>query len=201
MASIKPRTTKGGVWQKLLDALAKDMGKIVSNAKLIQVSGQHNYARRLRELRAEGWDIVYSQSPTGYTLRSLKKILKDTDKYINLKLRQKVLERDSYTCQQCGHKANEKYNDGETVRLEVDHITPLHNGGRTLEENLWTLCSRCNAGKKSLLAYPETMKNKIISVNLSDETRKKLNNVSLKSGRTINDLVIEAIDRGVDKLK
>lgn len=62
MNKSKPKTSKGGVWQRLLDALAKDMGKIISNEKLIKVSGQHNYARRVRELRAEGWDIVYSPS-------------------------------------------------------------------------------------------------------------------------------------------
>lgn len=196
----KPKTVKGGVWQRLLDALSKRVGKVVSNEKLIEVSGQHNYARRVRELRAEGWDIEYSPSPTGYTLHSLTKTPKDTDKYINLKLRQKVLERDSYTCQLSGHKGNEKYSDGEIVRLEVDHIKPLHTGGRTTEENLWTLCSRCNAGKKSLLAYPETTKNKILSVNLPGKTRKKLSHLALKLGRTVNDLVVEAIQVGIDKL-
>ena len=201
MKAKTPKTEKGGVWQKLLDALAKNVGKVVSNEKLIQVSGQHNYARRVRELRAEGWDIVYSPSPTGYTLRSIKKIEKNTDKYINLKLRQKVLERDGYTCQACGHKGGEKYADGEVVRLEVDHIVPLNQSGKTVEENLWTLCSRCNAGKKSLYAYPETMKSKILSVNLTEEMRKKLSDLSLKSGRTVNDLVVEAIGRGIEKLK
>jgi hypothetical protein len=197
----KPTTTKGGVWQRLLDALTEKPGNLVSNEKLIEVSGQHNYARRVRELRAEGWDIVYSSSPMGYTLRSLTKSEKDTDVYINLKLRQKVLERDQYICQLCFHKGGEKYADGEVVRMEVDHIKPLKQGGKTVEENLWTLCSRCNAGKKSLFDYPETIKNKILSVNLSEGTRKKLSELSLKSGRTINDLVTEAIDRGIEKLK
>jgi hypothetical protein len=79
-----PKTIKGGVWQRLLDAMAKNAGKTVSNEELIKVSGQHNYARRVRELRAEGWDIVYSPSPMGYTLRSLKKQDKETDVYITL---------------------------------------------------------------------------------------------------------------------
>ena len=184
-----------------MDALSKKPGELVTNAKLIEVSGQHNYARRLRELRAEGWDVVYSQSPMGYVLRSTTKKDKDTDVYINLKLRQKVLERDRYTCQLCGYKAGETYPDGEPVRLEVDHIKPLKQGGKTVEENLWTLCSRCNAGKKSLLDYPETIKNKILSVNLTEEARKILSELSLKTGRTVNDLVVEAIDRGVKKIK
>lgn len=201
MKATKPTTTRGGVWQRLLDALSKKPGALVGNEKLIEVSGQHNYARRIRELRAEGWDIVYSPSPMGYTLRSLEKNGKTTDVYINLKLRQKILERDQYICQLCGHKGGEKYDDGQVVRLEVDHIKPLKQGGKTTEENLWTLCSRCNAGKKSLFDYPETIKNNILSVNLSEGTRKKLSELSLKTGRTVNDLVIEAIDRGVEKLK
>ncbi len=169
------------------------MGKVVTNAQLIEVSGQHNYARRLRELRAEGWDIVYSRNPGGYILRSTNKISFEVDKYINLKLRQKVLERDSYRCQLCGIGASDKYPDGSNVRLEVDHIIPLKQGGKTTEENLWVLCSRCNAGKKSLLAYPETAKSKIISLNLPDNLRGKLSELSLSTGRTVNEVLIEII--------
>ena len=198
----KPLSKKGGVWQRLLDALFKRMGKIVPNDELMKVSGQHNYARRLRELRAEGWDVAYNASaPQGYVLRSAKKLPKETDAYINLKLRLKVLERDTFTCQLCGHKGKEKFADEEVVRLEVDHILPLNQGGKTIEQNLWTLCSRCNAGKKSLLSYPETMKNRIISLNLPDELRMALSNLSAQSGRSINDLLLDAINRGLEKLK
>jgi len=200
-AKNKPKTTKRGVWQKLLSALYADLGNVVSNEKLIKVSGQHNYARRVRELRAEGWDIVYSASPSGYVLRSPEKKPKSVDEYINLKLRQKILERDQYACQLCGHKGNEPYADGEIVRLEVDHIVPLKQKGKTAEENLWTLCSRCNAGKKSLLDYPETTKNKIISLNLSDDLRKQLGDLALKRGETINQILLEIIRRGIEKLK
>ncbi len=197
VANAKPKTIKGGVWQRLLDALSKRPGKLVSNADLIRVSGQHNYARRIRELRAEGWNIVYSQSPQGYILGSVRKANKDTDKYVNLKLRQKVFERDSHTCQNCGYKGGETYPDGEVVKLEADHIISLKKGGRTVEENLLTVCSRCNAGKKSLYDYPETIKNKILSLNLSDSLRKRLSKLALKSGRTVNELVLEALERGL----
>lgn len=195
------RTEKGGVWQKLLDALYEDFGSVVSNERLIKVSGQHNYARRIRELRAEGWCILYSARPRrGYILHSAEKKSKNVDEYINLKLRQKILERDCYVCQLCGHKSKEQYVDGETVKLEVDHIVPLKQSGKTVEENLWALCSRCNAGKKSLLDYPETVKNKIISINLPDKLREKLNRLALKRGDTINSLLLEVIRRGIDEL-
>jgi hypothetical protein len=197
MKTESPITKKGGVWQRLLDALYANIGTVVANERLIEVSGQHNYARRVRELRAEGWDIVYSASPSGYILKSIIKTDKDADVYINQKLRLKVLDRDRYTCQLCGHQVGDVYDDGEKVRLEVDHIVPLKQGGKTLEENLWTLCSRCNAGKKSLLDYPETLKNKIISLNLPDEARVKLSQLALERGVTINDLLLDVIDTGL----
>lgn len=196
-----PATAKGGVWQKLLDALSSKVGKLVSNAELIRVSGQHNYARRVRELRAEGWDVVYNASPGGYVLKSLKKLPKNVDNYINLKLRSKVLQRDNYTCQFCGHAKGEVFEDGEKVRLEVDHISPLKDGGKTVEENLWTLCSRCNAGKKSLFAYPETIKNKIVSLNLPDDLRTQLNQLAVEHRKTVNEILLEVISRGLKKTK
>ncbi len=198
--SQRLKTDRGGVWQKLLDALSRNMGKVITNEKLIEVSGQHNYARRIRELRAEGWNIVYNFKPSGYILKSNNKISKNKDDYINLKLRHKILERDDFRCQQCGHKGNERYADGDIVKLEVDHIVPRKDGGKTVEANLWTLCSRCNAGKKSLLDYPETMKNKIISLNLPDGLRRELNSLARLKSKTINDLLLSAIKIGLKQL-
>ena len=58
-------------------------------------------------------------------------------------LRMKVLKRDGYRCRICGRSAN----DG--VRLEVDHIIPISQGGQTELSNLQTLCWDCNRGKGS----------------------------------------------------
>lgn len=196
--NTKPKTNKNGVWQVLLDKLSERVGELVTNDELIKASGQHNYARRIRELRAEGWDVKYIAHQNGYILHSTEKKPYSADEYINLKLRQKVLERDGYTCQLCGHKAKSSYGDGAPVRLEVDHIVPLHNQGKTVEENLWTLCSRCNAGKKSLLAYPETVKNKIVSLNLPDDLRLKVSNKAIATGQSVNGLLVEAIRRGLE---
>ncbi|MEK7579770.1 MAG: HNH endonuclease [Patescibacteria group bacterium] len=41
----------------------------------------------------------------------------------------------------CGNTAKE-------VRLEIDHITPVVNGGNNNLYNLRTLCVLCNRGKK-----------------------------------------------------
>lgn len=59
------------------------------------------------------------------------------------KLRKDILERDNYTCQKCG---NSIYNE-ENLLLEVDHIIPVSKGGKTVPENLQTLCWKCNRSK------------------------------------------------------
>lgn len=57
-------------------------------------------------------------------------------------LRKQIMERDNYTCQNCG-----KYMPDE-VGLHIDHIKPISKGGKSVPSNLQVLCSKCN-GKKS----------------------------------------------------
>ena len=59
------------------------------------------------------------------------------------KLREKIKERDGYTCQICGLSNKDEPN----LLLEIDHIIPLYKGGMTTEGNLQTLCWRCNRSK------------------------------------------------------
>lgn len=59
------------------------------------------------------------------------------------RLRQKIKERDGYTCCQCGLSTEQEPN----LLLEIDHIIPLSKGGLTTESNLQTLCWRCNRSK------------------------------------------------------
>lgn len=59
------------------------------------------------------------------------------------KLREKIKTRDNFTCQICGNTTSIEPN----LLLEIDHINPLAKGGITSEENLQTLCWRCNRTK------------------------------------------------------
>lgn len=59
------------------------------------------------------------------------------------KLRQTIKERDSYTCRLCGASVAQEPH----LLLEVDHIVPVSKGGLTTEDNLQTLCWRCNRSK------------------------------------------------------
>lgn len=56
-----------------------------------------------------------------------------------------VLERDQFTCRYCGQFA-------PNVRLEVDHITPVCEGGTDALDNLVTACGACNRGKEAYRA-------------------------------------------------
>ena len=59
------------------------------------------------------------------------------------KLRQKIKERDNYTCQSCEVSVY----DQDLLLLEIDHIIPVSKGGLSTEDNLQTLCWKCNRSK------------------------------------------------------
>lgn len=63
------------------------------------------------------------------------------------KLRLKIKERDNYTCQSCGNSTYIEPN----LLLEIDHIIPISKGGTSTEDNLQTLCWKCNRTKGARL--------------------------------------------------
>ena len=79
----------------------------------------------------------------------------DQRKALTKELRQKIIQRDRYTCQQCG-----KYMPDE-VGLQIDHIIPISQGGKSIEKNLRVLCSKCNGKKGSKLDSDPNLSNKI----------------------------------------
>lgn len=56
------------------------------------------------------------------------------------KKRFEIFKRDRFTCQYCGASAPD-------VRLHVDHVKPVAEGGTNDPENLTTACEDCNSGK------------------------------------------------------
>ena len=59
------------------------------------------------------------------------------------KLREQIKVRDNYTCCICGNSTYAEPN----LLLEIDHIIPVAKGGLTKEDNLQTLCWKCNRSK------------------------------------------------------
>lgn len=55
-------------------------------------------------------------------------------------LRFDIFRRDNFTCQYCGRRP-------PSVVLEIDHITPVSQGGDDDPSNLATSCYDCNRGK------------------------------------------------------
>lgn len=66
-------------------------------------------------------------------------------------LREAIKKRDNYTCCICG---NSVFNEPNLL-LEVDHIIPVAQGGKTVADNLQTLCWRCNRAKRDKIIQEE----------------------------------------------
>ncbi|MCU1657899.1 MAG: hypothetical protein JWO57_2555, partial [Pseudonocardiales bacterium] len=62
---------------------------------------------------------------------------------VTARLRIAIKTRDNYTCQNCSVSVMAEPH----LLLEVDHIVPVSRGGLSAEENLQTLCWRCNRSK------------------------------------------------------
>ena len=68
---------------------------------------------------------------------------KEQRQLMTQKLRERIKQRDNYTCRACGNSIHREPN----LLLEIDHIRPISAGGITEENNLQTLCWKCNRRK------------------------------------------------------
>ncbi len=135
-----------GAKPKILALFEKNVGKPLSKEKIAKEAGIFDWARVVRTLRQEGYDIKLLADGS-YVMGSTKKSKSGKSRgYIDLKTRYRILQRDNSTCQRCGRKPE----DG--VRLRVDHKIPVELGGETVDDNLWVLCEDCNSGKKHWFA-------------------------------------------------
>lgn len=83
-----------------------------------------------------------------FELIKFKKSVQGQRALMTSKLREKIKERDNYTCQNCDLSVNDEPN----LLLEIDHIIPISKGGMSNEENLQTLCWKCNRSKGAKIA-------------------------------------------------
>lgn len=114
-----------------------------------------------------GYLVVAPQYWTDYLGRSWKTV--DSSRRLKFKypahaaLREHVFNRDGYKCQRCDARAlevpadfdgkstlwtNTFVSSGWRDMLVLDHILTLRAGGRSVVENLQTLCETCNKRKQ-----------------------------------------------------
>jgi hypothetical protein len=135
------------------------VGVVLNSDELSKIGNISEWARRVRELREEGWDIATdkdeaSLKPGQYILRSSApaKPRPSFDRAISKKTRAFVLDRNGFTCQMCGAEAGSEVpgRPGTRVRLHMGHVIDRHHGGTDEANNLRALCSRCNEGLSDL---------------------------------------------------
>lgn len=74
---------------------------------------------------------------------TVKAFAKEQRALMTKKLREYIKKRDNFTCCNCGNSTYKEPN----LLLEIDHIIPVAKGGCTVEDNLQTLCWKCNRAK------------------------------------------------------
>jgi biotin operon repressor len=90
-----------GAKHKMLELLKENVGKEVSRDLLSEAAGTHEWARSIRTLREEGWEIETTKA--GYILHSLIQTKTIKTRFpITTKLRYQVIQRDNSKCQRCG---------------------------------------------------------------------------------------------------
>lgn len=155
-----------GARDKIRDFLIQNVGKVITTHKLSRVGGISEYARRIRELRdEEGYQIKShvdraDLKPGEYVLETLER-KPVIARSISPQLRNEILERNGFTCQLCGAGPGDPdpFNPNRKVRLHIDHVKPISQGGTDDKSNLRVLCSACNQGRANVQPPSETALN------------------------------------------
>lgn len=79
-----------------------------------------------------------------------KKTAKGQRALMTRALREKIKTRDHFACCNCSVSVQ----DEPHLLLEIDHIIPIAKGGLTTEDNLQTLCWKCNRSKGTKTINP-----------------------------------------------
>lgn len=158
--------TRVGARAKLRNYLTSHAGQVLDSNTLREVAGTSEWARRLRELRdEEGLDIAShnddsSLRPGQYILKTLHP-RPHFERAISKETRSFVLDRNGFTCQQCGAGAGEPHphDPSRKTRLHIGHIIDKSMGGADDPANLRAICSICNEGLANIaLERPSSAK-------------------------------------------
>lgn len=156
---------------KIREFLETNVGKVVTTDQIAVVAGIRDYQRRIRELRdEEGMQIRshvdrHDLKPGQYLLETLVRI-PAIERSISARLRNEILERNGFTCQRCGNGPGDPdpTNPNRKVRLHIDHVVPISQGGTDDRSNLQVVCSACNQGRANVQAPSEDARNIIARI-------------------------------------
>lgn len=147
-----------GARAKLRQHFLANIGRVMNSDELREVAGGiTEWGRRVRELRTEeGFRILthndLARLKPGEYLLDDPKPQPAFERAISKETRALVLDRNGFTCQQCGAVAGEAhpYDPSRKTRLQIGHVIDKSQGGTDEPHNLRALCSVCNEGAANL---------------------------------------------------
>jgi hypothetical protein len=122
----------------------------VSSDKLLHLTGQKYFDRRLRELRDQsGCDVESSYVDGGHAWRLCSSEIHEIQdrEYLNAEQKTALFKKYDCACAVCGAKVKPGLRG-----LQADHKVPLSRNGSNTPENWQPLCNVCNVGKRRACA-------------------------------------------------
>ena len=142
------RRKRVSVTDKILEYFRRNVGKQITGEELKYLAkDKKEWARRVRELRTEaGWPIVTRNSgredlAVGVYVLEEDRQAEEHDRHIPDPVRVAVLQRDNFSCVQCGWNRSMLSPDDPRKFLELHHKVHHANRGENTVENLETLCN------------------------------------------------------------
>lgn len=83
-------------------------------------------------------------------------------RYIPMKLKQKIIERDGFKCKECGKHISTMQDSRRLIKMgaglyHIDYIVPLSQGGFATEENLRLICPQCRSKRERTFTVDEIL--------------------------------------------
>lgn len=139
-----------------------DLDKVVSNLRSKSDDERYRELMIIFDKQGNLWKFFYkdfNKFLMSFELFKMRKILLDMggrdanelvpritpppqDVILSDEEKEQIRKRDGYTCQCC-------FRHGKGIRLEIDHIIPVFQGGPANVENSQTLCKECNSKKRT----------------------------------------------------
>lgn len=121
----------------------------VSSAKILYVTGQKYFDRRIRELRDEnGCDVEtgFMDGKSSYRLLSAEIKTGTKRAYLSESQKKQLFKSQNYKCQICSKQLLP--DTSGSLAPQADHKIPLSRNGSHELNNWQTICVECNVGKR-----------------------------------------------------